>query len=174
MVAQDDATRLQPPPVCYAVINNLRNATRLNNALAEGGEKLVLDGLFYNANSCWTSAGERVSWDYEHRKSEWCYAAVTTDGEFALKCMREEHSHEQRAKRAEVLDTLHKVRSDVAESDTKPAAVVNHRVRKRLHAYLSSERNIVRAVYHVRRSQFPAEPKAANLLSSVTICFPGK
>ncbi len=76
--------------------------------------------------------------------------------------VRGEHSHEARVHRSEVLETMHKVRMDAAESDTKPAAIANHRARKRLHASLPSEDNMVRTIYKVRKLNLPAEPETAN------------
>ncbi len=103
----------------------------------KGKEKLVLDGFVYNCNKRWVSAdGDRIAWDCELRRSGGCRAAVTTDGGYAVLSTREEHSHELREKRAQVLDTLHNVRCDAAQSDTKPAAILNRHVRKRMHAHL--------------------------------------
>lgn len=128
----------------------------------KGKQKLVLDGFVYNKNSNWNSAeGERYSWDCEHRKSEGCRAGVTTDDGLAVISTRGEHIHERIEVRSKVLDTLHKVRTEAAVSDTKPAAIINRNVRKRLYAFLPSERNIAQAVRHVRKRNFPPEPQTA-------------
>jgi hypothetical protein len=129
----------------------------------KGKEKLVLLGFVYNCNKRWTSTdGERISWDCELRKSAGCPAAVTTDGAYAVLSTREEHSHESREKRAQLLDTLHNIRRDAVQSDTKPAAILNRHVRKRMHAHLPSENNLKQAIYHIRKSKFPKEPATAN------------
>ena len=78
----------------------LKNETWFNNTLTEWQRKTRSQRLRVQSGQPLESAeGERLSWDCEHRKSDGCDAAVTTDGSLTVISVRGEHCHQTGAKR---------------------------------------------------------------------------